>query len=96
MQGRAFLGGNLSPPREFVFAARDRMDERYDIIRAVRDNRYKYIRNYEPFKAYYQYMNTPEHEEAYFFAEDGHPNREGNRVIAQGILDHLIEPHIAR
>jgi len=29
-------------------------------IRSVRTDRYRYIRNYEPFKAYYQYMNTPE------------------------------------
>jgi uncharacterized sulfatase len=36
------------------------MDERYDIIRMVRDQRFKYIRNYEPLKTYYQYMNTPE------------------------------------
>jgi uncharacterized sulfatase len=36
------------------------MDERYDIIRSVRDKKYRYIRNYEPHKAYYQYMNTPE------------------------------------
>ncbi|MDH4241337.1 MAG: HEAT repeat domain-containing protein, partial [Phycisphaerae bacterium] len=35
-------------PREYIFAARDRMDEAYDIIRAVRDKRYKYIRNYMP------------------------------------------------
>jgi len=60
MQGRAFLGEDLTPPREYVYGARDRMDERYDIIRAVRDRRFKYIRNYEPFKTYYQYMNTPE------------------------------------
>ncbi len=60
MQGRAFLGANLRPPRRYVYGARDRMDERYDIIRAVRDKRFKYIRNYEPFKTYYQYMNTPE------------------------------------
>ena len=60
MQGRAFLGPSLSPPRDYVYGARDRMDERYDIIRAVRDKRFRYIRNYEPFKAYYQYMNTPE------------------------------------
>lgn len=58
MQGRAFLGRNLTPPREYIYGARDRMDERYDIIRTVRDKRYRYIRNYEPFKAYYQYMNT--------------------------------------
>ncbi len=60
MQGRAFLGGKLTPARDYVYGARDRMDERYDIIRAVRDQRFKYIRNYEPFKTYYQYMNTPE------------------------------------
>ncbi|MBT4012230.1 MAG: sulfatase-like hydrolase/transferase [Planctomycetaceae bacterium] len=60
VQGRAFLGKRLSSQREYVFAARDRMDERYDIIRMVRDKRYKYIRNYEPLKTFYQYMNTPE------------------------------------
>ena len=60
MQGRSFLGEDLSAPRRYVFGARDRMDERYDIIRSVRDNRYRYIRNYEPLKPYYQYMNTPE------------------------------------
>jgi uncharacterized sulfatase len=48
MQGKAFLGEAETEPREAVYAARDRMDERYDIIRAVRDKRYKYIRNYEP------------------------------------------------
>lgn len=48
LQGQAFLGGQKARPRDYVFAARDRMDEAYDIIRAVRDNRYKYIRNYMP------------------------------------------------
>ncbi len=60
VQGRAFLGPDLSEPRKYVYGARDRMDERYDIIRAVRDGRYRYIRNFEPTKPYYQYMNTPE------------------------------------
>lgn len=59
-QGRAFLGKNLSPERDYVYGARDRMDERYDIIRSVRDKQYRYIRNYEPLKPYFQYMNTPE------------------------------------
>ena len=48
LQGQAFLGGQKARPRDYVFAARDRMDEAYDIIRAVRDKRYKYIRNYMP------------------------------------------------
>lgn len=60
MQGRAFLGENLTEPRKYAFGARDRMDERYDIIRAVRGPRFRYIRNFEPLKPYYQFMNTPE------------------------------------
>jgi uncharacterized sulfatase len=59
-QGRAFVGKNLSEQRSYVYGARDRMDERYDIIRSVRDDRYRYVRNFEPLKPYYQYMNTPE------------------------------------
>jgi N-sulfoglucosamine sulfohydrolase len=46
IQGKAFLGSQKAKPREYIFAARDRMDEAYDLIRAVRDKRYKYIRNY--------------------------------------------------
>ncbi len=58
MHGSSFLGD--APERDYVYGARDRMDERYDIIRAVRDKQYRYIRNFEPLKPYYQYMNTPE------------------------------------
>lgn len=60
MQGQAFLGKQLPDPRDYVYGARDRMDERYDIIRTVRDQRFRYIRNYEPLKSYYQYINTCE------------------------------------
>ena len=60
MEGRAFLGKDLSPQREYIYAGRDRMDERYDMQRAVRNHRYKYIRYYEAYKPYCQYMNTPE------------------------------------
>jgi uncharacterized sulfatase len=60
MQGQAFLGPDPPPERQYGFGARDRMDERYDIIRMVRGKRYHYLRNYEPYKPYHQYMNTPE------------------------------------
>jgi uncharacterized sulfatase len=60
LQGQPFLGTKLPPKRKHVFGARDRMDERYDIIRTVRDQRFRYVRNFEPLKPYYQYMNTPE------------------------------------
>lgn len=47
MQGQAFLGKyNVNKPREYIYAARDRMDEQVDKQGAVRDSRYKYIRNY--------------------------------------------------
>ena len=47
MQGRAFLGPQ-SATNEFVFCTRDRMDERYDMMRSVMDSRWLYIRNYRP------------------------------------------------
>ena len=55
MQGQAFLGAQgAKDPRKYVFAARDRLDNRYDRIRAVRDHQFKYIRNYQPQKPYIQ------------------------------------------
>jgi N-sulfoglucosamine sulfohydrolase len=48
MQGRPFWGEQKAPPREYVYAARDRLDAQYDAARAVRDKRFKYIRNFKP------------------------------------------------
>lgn len=56
-QGQAFLGKQKpQKPREYVFAHRDRVDETYDLIRAVQDKRFKYIRNFQPQKPYAQYL----------------------------------------
>jgi hypothetical protein len=52
MQGVPFLGGQDHGEREYIFATRDRYDESYDMVRAVRDRRYKYIRNFYPEKTY--------------------------------------------
>jgi len=54
MHGQAFWGGQEAEPRKHIFAARDRMDGHYDIRRAVRDKRFKYIRNYRPEVTAYQ------------------------------------------
>jgi N-sulfoglucosamine sulfohydrolase len=56
LQGRPFLGPNRSAPREVVFAARDRHDEAYDRVRAVRDRRFKYIQNFYPYFPYVQFI----------------------------------------
>jgi N-sulfoglucosamine sulfohydrolase len=47
MQGQPFIGVQMKE-REYAFAARDRHDEMHDMVRAVRDKKYKYIRNYYP------------------------------------------------
>ena len=57
MQGEAFLGSQAAPPRDCVYLFRGRMDERYDMMRAVRDKRFKYIRNYMPHRVYAQHLN---------------------------------------
>jgi N-sulfoglucosamine sulfohydrolase len=46
MQGRVFLGQHTESAREYVFCARDRCDETVMRIRTVRDERYRYIRNF--------------------------------------------------
>jgi arylsulfatase A-like enzyme len=55
MHGRPFLGPNLGPQREYVYGGRDRMDERYDSVRMVRDKRYRYLRNDTPHLPYAQH-----------------------------------------
>jgi N-sulfoglucosamine sulfohydrolase len=57
MQGKAFLGKYKSKePNNYVYAARDRMDTELERVRAVRDSRYKYIRNFHPELPLYQHV----------------------------------------
>jgi arylsulfatase A-like enzyme len=48
LHGRALLGERRAPEPEYVFAARDRMDIEYDMMRSARDARFLYIRNFQP------------------------------------------------
>ncbi len=57
MQGHAFLGLQKSADPEYAYMFRGRMDERYDMCRAVRDHKYRYIRNYMPYRIYGQHIN---------------------------------------
>ena len=56
MQGNAFLGNAVEPEPEYIHMTRSRMDERIDMSRAVRDKKYRYIRNYMPFRIYLQHL----------------------------------------
>lgn len=55
LQGHAFLGKYAAKTsRKYIYAARDRMDSEYDMVRVVRDKKFKYIKNYQPEKPFYQ------------------------------------------
>ncbi|MUH37544.1 DUF229 domain-containing protein [Zobellia amurskyensis] len=54
MQGQAFLGKyKIKKERKYIHGAADRFDGFTDAIRAVRDDQFKYIRNYRPNQGYY-------------------------------------------
>ncbi|MHB1180048.1 MAG: sulfatase-like hydrolase/transferase [Daejeonella sp.] len=57
MQGKAFLGKQRTPPEDYAFGFRGRMDERIDLVRSIRSKRYRYVRNYMPQKIYGQYIS---------------------------------------
>ena len=56
MDGKPFLGKYETEPRDYVHMYRGRMDERYDLTRAVRDKELLYVRNYMPQRIYGQYL----------------------------------------
>ncbi len=60
MQGSAFLGPRAGPPRDVVVAGRDRMAERFDCVRVVRDGRFQYLRNFMPHLSWSQFISYTE------------------------------------
>jgi uncharacterized sulfatase len=54
MDGVVFMGPEIEK-REYIAASRDRGDETFDRIRAIRTEDYKYIRNFYPELPYTQY-----------------------------------------
>lgn len=53
MEGRVLLGPEAKK-RDYIIAARDRMDETVDKMRCVRTKQFKYIKNYMPERPYMQ------------------------------------------
>ncbi len=86
MQGQPFLGFNLPEPRQEIYSARDRMDGRYDLIRSVRDKKFRYIRNFEPSKPYLQYID---------YAENNATRQEIRRLMAEDKLPPASHAHFA-
>ncbi len=59
LHGANLLDGSTRD-REYIFAARDKMDSTHDAMRAVRSRNYKLIHNLMPERAYCQYNNYKE------------------------------------
>ena len=57
MHGSAFLGSEIGKRSAYAFGMRDRMDERYDMVRTACDGRYRYIRNYMPHRPWGVYSS---------------------------------------
>ena len=77
MHGQPFLGTDLPEPRSYVYAARDRIDERYDMVRMVRGERYRYVRNFMPWYTWLRVIG---------YAEKNAIRQEMRRLLAEGTL----------
>ena len=86
MQGQPFLGDNLPPARDYVFTVGDRMDDRMNMNRSVRDKRYRYTRNFYPNVPYYPYVT---------YSEKCNCLKELRRVDAEGKLPPLAAQYMA-
>lgn len=54
LDGRAFLGKyKVDKPRDYIHASADRFDGQEDMIRAVRDKQFKYLKNFRTNDPYY-------------------------------------------
>ena len=86
MRGRAFLGPKARRPRKYVYGARDRVDEAFDLARSVRDANWLYVRNYMPHLSY----NQPS-----WYSDQGEIRTEITRLAKAGKLTAAAQKHYA-
>jgi uncharacterized sulfatase len=86
MEGRVFLGPGAGEPRQYVYGARDRIDEAYDLARSVRDDEYLYIRTYMPHLSY----NQPS-----AYSDTADIRKEIERLAARGRLSGAAHDYAA-
>ena len=73
IQSRNLCGSNRDEPRAFACSARDRLDNNPEMIRTIRTEKYRYIRNFLPHQPYASF-----YPDGGFFAtipEEGTPER---------------------
>ncbi|MFJ9567534.1 sulfatase-like hydrolase/transferase [Streptomyces fuscichromogenes] len=72
VQGQSLAGVSRDPARQYAFGMRNRMDERYDMVRTVTDGQLRYIRNYTPHRIYGQHTNYMWQQTGYKVWEQAH------------------------
>ena len=63
MHGVPFLGAARGADRHFIYGARDRLDERFDMVRTVRSKTHRYVRNLMPWRPALQHVEYGERNE---------------------------------
>ncbi len=91
MQGHALLDPQTKR-RPYVFAARDRADETFERIRAVRDERFKYIRNFYPELPYDQRIKYAEHRPSMVALRELHAEGKLNATQEQAFFAAVKPP----
>ncbi len=76
MHGRPFLGPEQHAGH-LIYGARDRLDERHDLVRMVRNRRYRYVRNLMPWYPALQHVS---------YSERNETRQEMRRLYAEGNL----------
>ncbi len=90
LHGQPFEGIEEAAPRSYVYAAKDRMDPALDRARAVKDKRFKYIRNYEPEKPFVQFI--PYRDNMAMMKEMLELNRKGRLDSIQSLWFRSVKP----
>jgi N-sulfoglucosamine sulfohydrolase len=78
MEGQSFLGKDKSSSRKYIYGARSRADNMYEVSRAVLDSQYIYIRHYFP---HYPYIQP-----GYIFSDRKRSFRELRKLKEQNLL----------
>ncbi len=78
VHGSPFLGDQAGDPRTYVYFHRDRNGENRETIRAIRDKRFRYVRNYRPDEPYIKPLAYRDRQAIM---------QELNRAIEQGTLN---------
>lgn len=79
LQGTPFMGTNVAPERQFVFGARSRADDMFEVSRSVFDGRFLYVKHFLPHLPYMQ--------ESVIFDDRKSSFRELRRLFLSGQLN---------